>query len=57
MAEWDIHCRKMDRGTRRVDALPNMVDEGLCHLKKGRFSRTCIGMRVIRVRSIGLEPR
>jgi len=57
MAEWDVHCRKMDRGTRSVDALPNMVDEGLCHLKKGRFSRTCFGMRVIPVSSIGLEHR
>jgi hypothetical protein len=56
MAGWDVHCRKMDRGTRSVDALPNMVDGGLCHLKKSRFSRTCFGTRVIRVRSIGLEP-
>src|SRR6266481_6838004 len=33
--------------------LPNMLDEGVCHLKRGRFSPTCFGTCVIPVRSIG----
>jgi hypothetical protein len=56
MAEWDMHCRKMEEA-RSLGVLPNIMDEDLCHLKKGRFSRTCFGMRVIRARSTGLEPR
>lgn len=57
MTEWAVHRRKMNGRREALGVLPNMVDEGLCHLKRGTFSRTCFDTCVIPVRSIGPEPR
>ena len=55
MAERAIYCRKMDRRREALGMLPSTVDEGVCHLKRGRFSRTCFDTCVILVRSTGPE--
>jgi len=47
----------MDRKCEASGVLPNVADEGLCRLKRSRFSRTCFDTCVIPVRSTGLERR